>query len=84
MLLNGGALKSAYEEIKKELYQYTNYNEQISLTVLPIYYLEPNIRITVHDPASGIHGDYIIKSISLPLDVNGMMTLSCTRALERI
>jgi len=48
--MNGGVLKSAYEEIRKELYQYTNYNEQISLTVLPIYYLEPNTRITVRDP----------------------------------
>ena len=84
MLVNGGALKSAYEEIKKELYQYTNYNEQISLTVLPVYYLEPNTRITVRDAVSGIYGDYIIKSISLPLDVNGVMNLSCTRALERI
>lgn len=49
MLLNGGALRPAYDEIKKELYQYTNYNEQISLTTLPIYYLEPNVRITVRD-----------------------------------
>lgn len=49
MLLNGGALRSAYDEIKKELYQYTNYNEQISLTTLPIYYIEPNVRITVRD-----------------------------------
>lgn len=84
MLMNGGALRSAYEEIRQELYQYTNYNEQISLTVLPIYYLEPNVRITVRDAAAGIYGDYMIKSISLPLDVNGTMSLSCTRALERI
>ena len=84
LLLNGGSLKSAYEEIKKQLYQYTNYNQQISLTTLPIYYLEPNIRITVKDSQSGIHGDYIIKSISLPLNIDGTMTLSCTRALERI
>ena len=84
MLLNGGSLKSAYDEIKKELYQYTNYNEQISLTTLPIYYLEPNVRITVRDNQSGIFGDYMIKSISLPLDINGTMSLSCTRALERI
>lgn len=84
MLLTGGALKSAYEEIKKELYQYTNYNEQISLSVLPIYYLEPNIRITVEDEQSDIHGDYMIKSISLPLDINGAMSLTCTRAIERI
>ena len=84
MLMNGGVLKSAYEEIRKELYQYTNYNEQISLTTLPIYYLEPNVRITVRDYQSGIYGDYMIKSITLPLDVNGTMSLSCTRALERI
>ena len=84
LLMNGGVLKSAYEEIRKELYQYTNYNEQISLTVLPIYYLEPNTRITVRDPQSGIYGDYIIKTISLPLDINGMMNLSCTKAIERI
>ncbi len=84
MLLAGGSLRSAYEEIRKELYQYTNYNEQISISALPIYYLEPNIRITVRDPESGIDGDYMIKNISLPLDINGTMSLSCTRAFERI
>ena len=84
MLLNGGVLRSAYEEIRKELYQYTNYNEQVSLTTLPIYYLEPNTRITIRDPQSGIFGDYIIKSISLPLDINGTMNISCVKALERI
>ena len=84
MLLTGGSLRSAYEEVRKELYQYTNYNEQISLTTLPIYYLEPNTRITVRDNLSDIYGDYMIKTISFSLDVNGTMNLSCTRALERI
>ena len=84
LLSNGGSLRSAYEQMRKELYQYTNYNEQVSLTMLPIYYLEPNIRITIRDVESGIYGDYMIKSFSLPLDVNGTMSLSCTRALERI
>lgn len=84
LLSNGGTLRSAYEQMRKELYQYTNYNEQVSLTILPIYYLEPNTRITIRDVQSGIYGDYMIKSFSLPLDVNGTMSLSCTRALERI
>lgn len=84
MLMNGSALKSAYDEIKKELYQYTSYNQQVSLVTLPIYYLEPNVRITIRDNESSIYGDYIIKTISLPLDINGTMNLSCTRALERI
>ena len=47
-------------------------------------FLEPNIRITVRDSESGINGDYMINSISIPLDINGTMSLSCTRALEKI
>ena len=84
MLLTGGSLRSAYEQIRKELYQYTNYNEQISISVLPIYYLEPNTRISIRNPNIGMYGDYMIKSISLPLDINGTMSLSCTKAFERI
>ena len=84
MLINGGVLKSAYEEIRRQLYQYTQYNEQISLTALPIYNLEPNTRITVRDAQSDIYGDYMIKSLSIPLDINGTMNISATRALERI
>ena len=80
----GGYLNSAYEQIKNEIYQYTNYNEQISLNTIPIYYLQPNSRIAVRDTATGIYGDFIIKNISLPLDVNGTMSISCIKALERI
>lgn len=84
MLWQGGVLKSAYEEIKRQLYQYTTFNEQVSLTTLPIYYLEPNTRITIRDTATGIYGDFMIKSISLPIDINGTMNISCTKALERL
>ena len=84
MLSIGGNFRSAYEEIRQQIYQYTNYNEQISLTMIPIYYLEPNIRITVKDQQSDILGDYMINNISLPLDVNGTMSLSCSKATERV
>ena len=84
MLVNGGVLRSAYEEIRQELYRYTQYNEQISLTTLPIYNLEPNTRITVRDVQSDIYGDYMIKSLSIPLDINGTMNISATKTLERI
>ena len=79
-----GYYNSAYEQLKNEIYQYTNYNEQVSLNTVSIYYLQPNSRITIRDNASGIYGDYIIKNISLPLDVSGTMNISCVRALERI
>ena len=80
----GSNYNSAYNEIRNQLYQSSSYNESISIQCMPIYYLEPNTRITVTDPASGIGGDYIIKTISLPLTVTGTMSLSCTRALQRI
>ena len=83
MVAGGGNFNSAYNLVRELLYQSTSYNECISVTSIPVYYIEPNTRITVNDAKSGIFGDYMINSISLPLDINGTMTLSCTRALER-
>lgn len=80
----GGNSNSAFNLIQDLLYQYTSYNETISIQGLPVYFLEPNIRITVRDSESGIQGDYMINSISLPLDITGTMSLSCSRALEKI
>ena len=84
MMANGGSFNSAYNLVRELLYQYTSYNESISLNSLPVYYLEPNTRITINDLQSGITGDYMINSISLPLGISGTMTLSCVKALERI
>ena len=75
---------SAQEVARDILYQYTNYNESITIQSVPIYYIEPNCRITVYDQKSGIYGDYIIKTISLPLDARGTMNISAVRALTRI
>ena len=80
----GGNYNSAYDAARGLLYQYTSYNESISIQAIPIYHLEPNTRVTVRDPASGIYGDFMIKSISLPLDHSGSMSISCNRVLERI
>lgn len=84
MLAVGGSSNSAFEEIKNLLYQNTSYNESIQIQAIPIYYLEPNTRITVRDTESDIYGDYIINSISLPLTTNGTMSISATRALEKL
>lgn len=75
---------SAHSTARELLYQYTDYNASISLQAIPIYYLDANRRITVQDKASGIFGDYIIKSISLPLDAKSTMSISATKAMERI
>lgn len=84
LLGGGGGFNSAYDAIRSLLYQYTGYNESITLQALPVFHLEPNTRISVYDKESGISGDYVIQNISLPLDINGTMSISCIKAVERI
>lgn len=83
LITAGGSSKSAYNVVRELLYQHTSYNESITLQSLPVYTLEPNTRIGVQDIESDIYGDYMISTISIPLDINGQMSISATRALER-
>ena len=75
---------SAQETARDLLYKYTDYTAAISITSIPIYYLDANVRITVQDRAAGIYGDYVIKTINLPLDAKNTMSISATRALEKV
>ena len=75
---------SAQEVARDLLYQYTDYNSAINFQCIPIYYLEPNTRITVNDKKANVFGDYIIKNISRPLDGMNTMSITAIRALERI
>ena len=84
MLSVGIHAYSAYDLLRSMLHEITGYNESISLTTVPIYHLEPNTRIYVNDNDTGIHGDYMIKTFSVPFTIGGAMTLSCQKAVERI
>lgn len=75
---------SAQEVARDLLYQYTDFNETVNLQTIPIYYLEPNRRITIQDRSTGIKGDYVIKSITVPFNAGQNMSISATKALERI
>ncbi len=83
-LVIGGYQNSCYQKVCSLLYQYINMNTTISLTTLPIYHLEPNTRITIKDNEFGICGDYIVTSMSIPLDVNSMMNISAYLAQTKM
>lgn len=76
--------KSAKEALDSLMYEGTYYQDQITMTTIPIYYLEPNVRIKVQDDSTGIDGEYIIQSFSLQLKHDGMMSITASRAGERI
>ena len=80
----GGNLRSAYEEIRSELYKYINYGNQVSINILPMYYLQPNILIKIFDPVTGINGNFLIKNYSISLNTNNNMSLTCTKIVSRV
>ena len=76
--------KSAKEAIDSLLYNYSYCNESVSITSIPIYYLDTNIRIYVSDIEAGIEGEYIVSKISMPLSYNGTMSITATKAAQRL
>lgn len=84
MLNTGGTFNSCYEYIRQLIHQYTNYNENISITCIPLYFLQPNTRIYLRDDESGIEGDFVINTISFGLNAGNNMTITATKALSKI
>lgn len=76
--------KSAKEKLDELLYQHTCIVETVSLSTVPIYYLEPNTRIKLYDKDTSLNGDYIINKITIPLSYNGTMSLQLIKAIEDI
>lgn len=76
--------KSAFDMLNDYLYDFSYCTESISMTTIPVYYLEPNTRVYVHDENSGINGQYIISKMSIPLTYNGTMSVTATKAVDRI
>ena len=80
----GGSNYSAYEQIRQTLHEFTNYNESISLQTIPLYFLEPNTRISINNPNSAMTGDYIINSMSFSLDNEGLLTINASKAVQKV
>ena len=76
--------KSAKDRLDELLYNHSYCIESVTIQSVPVYYLEPNTRIFVRDDQSKINGEYIVSKISLPLAYNGTMSITATKAPERI
>lgn len=82
-LLTGGYRNGAFDQIKYELYLHTRYQKSISLTSIPVFYLEPNNRITIADTTTNTYGDFVIQSINLTLGPGANMSITCNEIFER-
>ena len=76
--------RSAKDKLDELIYQHGYCTESATITTIPIYYLQPNIRVYVSDKETNLQGDYIISKMSIPLTYNGTMSLTATKAAETL
>jgi hypothetical protein len=76
--------KSAKNKLSELLHQHGYCIENATITTIPIYYLEPNTRIYLHDEETGLEGEFITSKITIPLNYNGTMSITATKAAENI
>ena len=63
------------ERLNYEIWKHTNFNEKISFSCVPIYFLSINDLIYINDVSSGIIGTYCINSITVPLKNSDSMNI---------
>ena len=76
--------KSAEEEMNELFNQHSYCSEGISITAIPVYHLEPNTLIHVYNEENHINGKYQVNRLTIPLNYNGMMSISATKIIEQI
>ena len=83
--MNYVALYTIPDEIMASI-QIKNFIEQVDEDdhVEKNNYLSPNTRIFVRDDQSKINGEYIVSKMTIPLAYNGIMSITATKAPERI
>ena len=76
--------KSAKDALDDLLYQNTYCVESVSITSIPIYTLQPNSLVYIEDQERGIKGEYIVSKFTIPLTYNGTMSITATKAVNRL
>ena len=76
--------KSAKDKLDELIYNHAYCIENATITSIPIYHLEPNVRVYLYDSKSNLNGDYIVSKFTIPLSYNGTMSITATKAIENI
>lgn len=83
-LSTGSYLSDAYEQIKYELFSHLTYQRVVSITALPIYYLEPNSRVELSDYTTNTYGDFMVQTINLTFGPGANMAVTLNEVAERL
>lgn len=76
--------KSAKDKLDQLLFDNAYCIENVTINCLPLYHLQPNNRIYIKDEKTNINGEYLINKISFSLAYDGTMSITATKAPERL
>lgn len=76
--------RSAKNKIDELLYAHSYCIESATITSIPIYYLEPNVKVRIIDEETNLDGYYKISKLSIPLSYNGTMSITATKVAQNI
>ena len=77
--------KSSQEVLNQLLYQHTCAQETVSISSIPIYYLEPNTLIYLKDDQNlDINGKYTITNFSIQLAHSGLMNITASKKVDKL
>ena len=76
--------KTLQEVLDENLFKYSYCAESVSISLLPLYYLQPNTKISISDKKTGIDGIYEISKISIPLSYNSLSSITATKYVEQL
>ena len=82
--LYGNIYNDAFSAVKQLLFAKTTYNDQVTVTSAPFYYLEPNRRVKAYYPKASINGFYMIQKINFNFNETGLMTCNLTEARQEL
>lgn len=70
----------ALQRADYELYLHSRLNDSIVLETIPIYWInDVNVKIAYSNPAIGIDGEYLIKTLEIPLTLGNNMTINAMK-----
>lgn len=75
---------TAYSLIEEYLYRHLYFADSISISTVPILHLQPNTTITVIEGMTGIGGNYVVNSISIPLASGEFSNISAVKSVEKL
>ena len=74
----------AQQRAKYELFLHARMNDSITLEIVPLYWLnDVNVKIAHTNKNVGIEGEYLIKTLEIPLGVGNNMTITAIKVYPK-